>query len=500
MTVRVRTPLGHLPIRVRLIAWYVVLLAAILVALSAFLLLRLRADLVAGVDGSLDARVAQITLGLQGPGDGEFRDVSNAALAGLPRRESAAQLLSRTGKVLEDSGDVVSGQPMIDLGRVRRMRPGQQLHATFRLGPEHEKFRVLAVGLNRPQGAAVLAVGSSLEDVDESIDRLQLLLLIAIPGALALAGGGGWLLARKALLPVARITSQAGAIGGDRLHDRVTVPPAADELARLAETLNAMLDRIERSVVEQRRLVADASHELRTPLAIMRAELEVGLRGADLPPEAVEVLESSSEEVGRMSRIVDDLLVLAHADEGRLQLAREPLDLGELARTVTGKLRPLAEAKRIELSSEGGAGDVAADRARIAQVVANLLDNAVKYTEPGGVVRVAVWEEGHEGLLSVADTGPGIAPAVLPRVFDRFFRFDAARSRAQGGSGLGLAICKEIVEAHGGRIWAESRPDAGSSFTFALPRHPDQPGARRPSTASRAPAPRPGRRSGTAGR
>lgn len=214
-------------------------------------------------------------------------------------------------------------------------------------------------------------------------------------------------------------------------------------------------------MVEQRRLVADASHELRTPLAIMRAELEVGLRGAHLPSEAAEVLESSTEEVARMSRIVDDLLTLARADEGRLGLALEPLDLGEVDRAITAKLRPLAEAKRIELSFEGGGLEVVADRASITQVAANLVDNAVKYTEPGGAVRVAVWGEAAEGGLSVRDTGPGIAADELPRVFDRFFRVDAARSRAQGGSGLGLAICKEIVQAHAGRIWAESRTGIG---------------------------------------
>ncbi len=483
---------ARLPIRIRLTVWYVVLLAAILAALSAFLLLRLRADLVAGVDGSLDARAAQIELGLRDPAAGDFQDLSRAALAGLPRRRSAAQLLARDGTVLERSGDDVLAQPMLDPGRLAHLRSGQVVHATVRLGPEHEKFRVLAVAGDWPRGAELLAVGSSLDDVDESIDRLQLLLLVAIPGALALAGGGGWLLARKALLPVARMTSQAGAIGGDHLHDRVTVPPAADELARLAETLNAMLGRIERSVVEQRRLVADASHELRTPLAIMQAEIEVGLRGAALPPEAAEVLESSAEEVTRMSRVVDDLLTLARADEGRLGLTLEPLDLGELARTVTGKLRPLAEAKEIELSFEidlpfERAGDeVAGDRARMAQVAANLVDNAVKYTEPGGAVRIAVWEEADEGRLSVRDTGPGIAADALPRVFDRFYRVDAARSRAQGGSGLGLAICKEIVEAHGGRIWAESRPGAGSSFTLALPRRPS--GERRARSPGRAPA------------
>jgi heavy metal sensor kinase len=315
----------------------------------------------------------------------------------------------------------------------------------------------------------VVVIGSSLDGVDQSVDRLQLLLLVAVPAALALAGVGGWLLAGRALSPVARVTRQAEAIGADRLDERVTVPPARDELARLAETLNRMLDRIEGGVAEQRRFLADASHELRTPLSIMRAELEVGLREARLAGERAEVLESTVEEVERMSRVIDDLLTLARADEGRLALLRERVELGEVAAAVVAKLRPIAQAKGVALALEGDGAAVVGDRARIVQVVTNLVENAVKYTGTGGTVRVGVWERDAQAGLSVRDTGPGIAAGALPRVFDRFFRTDTARSRAQGGSGLGLAICRELVAAHGGEIRAESELGVGSAFTVTLP-------------------------------
>jgi heavy metal sensor kinase len=318
----------------------------------------------------------------------------------------------------------------------------------------------------------VLVVASPLADVDRSVERLRLLLLVAGPMALVLAGGGGWLLARAALRPVGRMTEQAEAIGADRLHDRVSVPDAADELNRLARTLNGMLDRIERGVVEQRRFVADASHELRTPLAVMRAELEVALRGDDPAADASEVLGSAAEEVTRMSKIVDDLLTLAHRDENSLELLLAPVDLGGIAAEVAGQLRPLAEAGGVRLEVEAPSVPVVADQARVTQVVTNLVDNAVKYTGAGGSVRVRVWEQGGGGALAVGDTGPGIGPEDLPKVFDRFFRLDAARTRARGGSGLGLAICKELVEAHGGRIWADSVPGAGSTFTLTLPAQP----------------------------
>jgi heavy metal sensor kinase len=338
------------------------------------------------------------------------------------------------------------------------------------MGAEQDTFRVLATALDGPGGRQVLLVASSLEGVEESLERLRLLLLFAVPGALLLAGAGGWLLAGKALWPVARMTRQAEAIGSGHLHERISVPPARDELALLAETLNTMLGRIERSVTEQRRFLADASHELRTPLAILRTELEVGLRDARRANGSAEVLESSLEEVDRMSGVVESLLTLARADEGQLELLREPVDLGEVAEAVVAKLRPITEAKRISLTLNGEGPKVIADRGRVAQVVTNLLDNAVTYTAPGGTIQVRVWEAGDEAGLSVRDTGPGIAPANLPLVFDRFFRADAARGRARGGSGLGLAICRELVEAHGGRIGASSRQGAGSVFTVTLPR------------------------------
>jgi two-component system OmpR family sensor kinase len=460
--------LARLPVRVRLTAWYVALLGLTLAALSGFLLLRLRADLVAGLDGSLDARSAELLVALRDAGDGDFGEGSGAALAGLPAKESAAQLLSPAGRVLAHGTDAIAGRPMLGPDRLAEVRPGHRVLATIRLGHERERFRVLAAA----RGREILVVASSLDGVDESVDRLQLLLLIAVPGALALAGTGGWLLTGKALSPVARMTRQAGSIGADRLDERVSVPVARDELALLAETLNTMLHRIERAVVLQRRFLADASHELRTPLAVMRAELEVGLRDAQLSGDGAEVLESTVEEVERMGRVVDDLLTLARADEGRLELLPHRIDLGEVASKVVRRMRPIAEAKEVALTLDRAKAEVVADQPRMVQVVSNLVENAVGYTEPGGTVHVLVWERTGEVGLSVRDTGPGIAATTLPLVFDRFFRADAARTRAQGGSGLGLAICKELVEAHGGRIGVESEPGAGSVFTVTLPLAP----------------------------
>jgi heavy metal sensor kinase len=459
--------LARLPVRARLTAWYVLLLAVILTALGSFLLLRLRADLVAEVDNTLDSQAA----GILADPDG-LEPMPAAGVAGLPRGQTVAQLLSPTGQVRERAGTAAPAESLVTPAMLRQALAGEQVRTEVRSGPNRARYRVLGLRRAGPGTPTVLVVASPLADVDRSVERLRLLLLVAGPMALVLAGGAGWLLARAALRPVGRMTEQAEAIGADRLHDRVSVPDAVDELNRLARTLNGMLDRIERGVVEQRRFVADASHELRTPLAVMRAELEVALRGDDPAADASEVLVSAAEEVARMSKIVDDLLTLAHRDENSLELLLAPVDLGEVAAEVAGQLRPLAEAGGVRLVVEAPPVPVVADQARVTQVVTNLVDNAVKYTGAGGSVRVRVWERTGGGGLAVSDTGTGIGPEDLPKVFDRFFRLDAARTRARGGSGLGLAICKELVEAHGGRIWADSVPGAGSTFTLTLPAQP----------------------------
>jgi signal transduction histidine kinase len=230
-----------------------------------------------------------------------------------------------------------------------------------------------------------------------------------------------------------------------------------------------MLDRLEQGVEEKRRLIADASHELRTPLAAMRAELDVSLLGDDLAPDAREVLESTREEVDRMSRIVDNLLTLAQVDEGRLELLTTQVDLSEAAAAAALPLVPLANAKHVHLALNGESGEARADPQRLHQALTNFIENAIKFTQDGGEVSVTSWRRNGEVGVTVKDNGPGISPDARSHVFDRFYRADRARRRQGSGSGLGLAICREIAEAHGGRVWVESTEGAGSAFTFALP-------------------------------
>ena len=457
-----------MPIRTRLTMWYVGLLAAVFLVLGGFLMVRLHAGLIRGLDDSLATRAAQISLGLQGGCEGEFQDVSDASLVGLPQGESAAQLLSPAGKVLESTGDAAAERPLFSVDQVTSILGGTALRGTVHTGTDTEAFRVLGVAL--PSGACtgVIVVATSTDEVGRSVRELLIQLSIGVPIALLVAGLGGWWLAGRALAPVARMTREAETIGIERLDERIEVPAASDEVQRLAVTLNDMLDRLERGVEDKRRFAADASHELRTPLAVMRAELDVSLRQADLSTNAREALESAQEEVERMRSIVENLLTLARADDGSLELLRAPVDLAEVTETVSEGASPLARPKHVAIVTDGPSATVHGDRARIEQVVMNLVSNAIRFSPGGGNVRVTTWLHDGGAGCTVNDDGPGVSPELAGHIFERFVRGDTARSN-DGGTGLGLAISNEIVTAHGGRIWVDARPGSGGSFSFWLP-------------------------------
>ena len=394
------------PIRVRMTAWYIAVLALVLVAVGAFVIVQLRADLTDSLDRDLRAAVHQIATGYRAEGVQEFSDTSATVLSG---ERPAAQVRDSSGHVIASFGDPVSRRPLLGL-------------AGFRVATERVTMRG---GEHR-----IVAAASSLA-------------------------------------PIERMTSAAEQIGPDALDERIDVPATTDEVAHLARTLNTMLDRIETGVSEQRRLVADTSHELRTPLATMRAELDVSLRHDDLQPAARTVLESTREEVDRISATVDDLLVLARADEVGLAAVHEPVDLHELAEAATEQFATLAHARGVDLRVEGSAAPAIGDPQSLRHALRNLVDNAVKFTPGGGAV--VVRSERHNGIaqVRVIDEGPGIPADLQDRVFDRFYRVDEARSGS--GSGLGLAIVDEVARAHGGNVSVRQHLPCGSVFTFRVP-------------------------------
>jgi len=317
----------------------------------------------------------------------------------------------------------------------------------------------------------LLQVGTSLGSFDDALRKLLTIFLLTGP----LAVGGtlcvGYLLARKALAPVDRMVAAAAEITATRLDRRLDVPPTHDELARLAETFNRMFERLEGSFERIRRFTADAAHELRTPLTVIRTSSEVALRSPRSPEGDRRVLEDIVDEADRLGRLVAQLLFLCREDDGGGARREDIVALDELVREVADLMQAPACEKSVDLCVEDldpclvrGDGD------RLRQLVINLIDNAVKYTPPGGRVTVrGELDRGHV-RVEVVDTGCGIPEEHLKHVFDRFYRIDSSRSRATEGTGLGLAICRSIVEGHHGRIWIQSEVGRGTRATFELPR------------------------------
>jgi heavy metal sensor kinase len=458
----------NLPIRARLTAWHVALLAAILGGLAAFVLVELRHGLEETLEQETRNAMAHLQTEYEAEGPGELVDESATILG----TDAIVQLLAENGRLLVRYGpgraaDVASASA----DARRRALAGDTPAWTTTPVPGGARFRAVAMRVRRAGRERVLVVGRSLDQVDASAHELVRLLLIAGPAALALAALGGWWLARRALLPVDRMTAQAERIGMRRLDERIPVPSERDEVARLARTLNAMLDRLEEGVDARERLIGDASHELRTPLAVMRAEIDVCLRRVDIDPPARAVLQSAREELDEMSRTVDDLLTLAQIDEGRMRLLLARVDLRQVAEAVVRSLRSLASVRHVDLIVSGESLVVCADAEQLRHALRNLVENAMRFSPPRGEVRIAMWSRDGESGITVSDDGRGLSEAERERIFDRFARAAGERGR-NGGGGLGLAICHEIARAHGGRVWVDSAPGEGSAFSFALPAEP----------------------------
>ena len=316
----------------------------------------------------------------------------------------------------------------------------------------------------------VIQVARSEATMREELRQLVLIFVFGLPVAIAVAGLGGYTLARRALLPVEGMTERARSITAERLSDRLAVENPDDEMGRLATVFNETLGRLESSFEQMRRFTADVSHELRTPLTAIRSVGEVGLREHRDEAAYRGIIGSMLEESDRLASLVDRLLTLSRAETGQAKLLFDVFDLRELAEEVAGHLDVLAEERRQSIVVEPtGAPDAYADRVVVRQAVINLVDNAIKFSPVGGRIRIRVAETPGEATLDVIDSGGGIDAAARDRIFDRFYR---AASVADGaaGAGLGLSIAKGAVEANGGRLTLAASGAEGSTFRIALPR------------------------------
>jgi heavy metal sensor kinase len=316
-----------------------------------------------------------------------------------------------------------------------------------------------------------LEVGTSTAPMELTLDHLESFLLLLLPVLIVCAAAGGYLLVSRALRPVDQLSQTADQLSLQDVTLRLPTLRSGDALERLSIALNNMLERLGRSVQNSRRFLADASHELRTPLTVIKGELQELLRApGGMAPEVRDRVGSVLEEADRLEHLVSGLLSLSRLDAGEATREWVEVDLAALARATAEQMRLMAEDRGIHIRVETPtACSIGGDPARLKQIIVNLLDNAIRFTTTGGAVTVRVTGGAEGSLLQVADTGIGIPEAALPRVFDRFYRVDAARSREDGGAGLGLSIVQAICTAHGARIEAESRAGEGSCFTVRFP-------------------------------
>jgi heavy metal sensor kinase len=314
-----------------------------------------------------------------------------------------------------------------------------------------------------------VVVGRDLSAHRSAAWSLAASIMLAGLAALAVAVGGGWFLAGRALAPVRRISRVAEAMVAGDLGARIPVERTESELEQVASALNQAFDRLGDALERQRRFTADASHELRTPVSVMRAELEWALgreRGAEEFRRSLEVCRRAT---ARIEDTIESLLRTARAEAASPGEPREPILLQSLTADVADSLGPLAQARGVTIEVKGADVRVAADPALLREALSNVVVNAIQYNKPGGTVVIDVQHEESAGLIEVSDTGIGIPEWAVPRVFDRFFRVDAARGRETGGVGLGLSVAHAIVAAHGGNLSCTSRIGVGSVFRISLP-------------------------------
>jgi len=454
-------------IKFRFTIWYLLVLAVLLGALSAGVYFYLSRSLYRSLDDSLELRSQQICSVppvLESIWHGEFQEELGEIV----------MLYFYTGSELVQ---VSPPEMSVSLSQefIYEAINGRSSFATIEAA-DGQGLRLLAVpihlgipGLPLSSQPGALIIGRSTKQIDQALHGLVRTLAIADALALAVAAGGGIFLARRALKPVDKIAETAQEIGETDLSRRINVN-TKDELGRLAATLNAMIGRLEKAFQRQKQFTSDASHELRAPLAVIEAESSLALQKERPPSDYRQSLETISQESKQMSSLIEQLLTLARADAGKEQWNFTDVNLGRVITNLSADVEVLCQEKGLSCQL-GQIQDlvVKGDAARLRELFMNLLDNAIRYTPAPGTVSVSLHREGEMAIVAIKDTGVGIAAEDMPFIFERFYRVDKARSRAQGGTGLGLAICRYIAEAHGGKIEVESQVGVGSTFSVWLP-------------------------------
>ena len=453
----------RVPIRLRVAGAFALAMAVVLAATSWFLYARLESHLVGELDNDLRLRAQDLAALVRDPS-------SSIASAGAGRLvesgESYAQLLDGQGRVVQTT-TALGRSPVLTAVELSRARERTIFANRSSVPGLDEPSRLLATSVRRGGRPVVLVVGATRQNGLETLSTFRDELVIAGPIALILASLAGYLLAGLSLRPVEAMRRRAARISAETPGERLPVPETRDEVQRLGETLNAMLERLESALARERDFVADAGHELRTPLALLRTELELALRHAESPDELREAVRLSTEEVDRLTQLADDLLLIAGAEQGQLPLRIEPVPVSDVFASVARRFEWRAEeAGRSVEAAAAPEVQVQADRIRLEQALGNLVDNSLRHGE--GLVQLSAVQTEGVVELHVVDEGPGFPAAFLDDAFERFSQPDPARSG--GGAGLGLAIVKTIAEAHGGDTHAANASAGGADVWIVLPR------------------------------
>lgn len=462
-------------VRGRLTLWYVSVLALILVAFGVAVYVMLSRALYRRVDealrSTLEISITSLTHDAQ---EGQsIQSAAQSTAAELSHPQQAMMIFDGEGRLLaEHPYEEGLHIRLPDLGAI----PADEVYLYTVAGEskadDRHRLAVRRVRILPADTPYIILTSQPLEAVEDELESLREILYFATPAALLLAGLGGWFLARQGLAPVAAMAKSARQIGAGNLDRQLPVADPRDELGQLATTFNELLARLDGAFGEQRRFMADASHELRTPLSVMSTAADVTLKkGHREEAEYREALQMVAEQTRRLSRIVKDMFTLARADAGRYPLRKQTLYLNDLLREVGRAGEMLASGKEVTVKlSNVPEAAFHGDEDLLRRMILNLVDNAVKFTPAGGSVQLGLERRGSEYLLSVSDTGPGITAEAREHLFERFYRADKARSRADdGGAGLGLAIARWIAQAHDGDLELLDSDGTGATFVARLP-------------------------------
>ena len=457
----------------RLVAWYASLLTGVFILLGAIMYFDLRHFLENNLCQSQARRAQEIADTLLAH-IGETGE--NSVIFEIKDRYEP-EVNDRFIRVTRHDGSVlyVSGMPKDQSFDPTHLPPlvapdGKEFSRKLRL-PDGDRMLIAALNYTtRDKQQFLVEVGVPFAPVSTMLGHLFVQLSFGLPLALLIAILGGYFLVRRSLRPVEQIAQKAEQITHHNLSDRLPLADTGDEIERLSISLNHMIERLEDAMQNSKRFVADASHELRTPLTVLRGELENLGRDARVDSASRDLIGSMLEEVERLTKIVEGLVALSRLDAGEAKMEWVQFNLAELATTTADQMNLLAEDKGVTVRcSPNQEIMVEGDRARLKQVLVNLLDNAIKYTPGGGSIQLNISQQNGHAILDVSDSGIGIPPESVSHVFDRFYRVDKARTRNEGGAGIGLSIVKSICGAHGAEVEVESIIGKGSRFRVKLP-------------------------------